>query len=117
MNLKSLINGPAKLDDALKRKATGAVNMAHTLRNWLFGYYIVEYEQRGEDRAKYGDQIQENISQGVKGKVKGTSVTNLKLFRKFYQSYPQIGQTLTDESSAEKDAVRIAVIPATCISS
>lgn len=97
MNLKSLVNGLTILDDALKRKATGTVNMVHTLRNWLFGYYIVEYEQKGEDRARYGDQILENISKGLKDKVKGTSVTNLRLFRQFYQTYPQIGQTLSED--------------------
>jgi predicted nuclease of restriction endonuclease-like (RecB) superfamily len=97
MNLINLVNGLAQLDDALKRKAAGVVNTAHTLRNWLFGYYIVEYEQKGEDRAKYGDQILENISVELKDKVKGSSVTNLKLFRQFYLTYPQIGQTLSDD--------------------
>ena len=26
-------------------------------RNWLFGWYIVEYEQRGADRAEYGSRL------------------------------------------------------------
>lgn len=97
MRLVTLVDGLARLDEALKRKVSGTVNLGHTLRNWLFGFYIVEYEQNGEDRAKYGDQILEKISEGLRGKVNGTSVTNLRLFRQFYQTYPQIGQTLSDE--------------------
>ncbi|WP_443661211.1 hypothetical protein [Eshraghiella crossota] len=28
-----------------------------TLRNWVIGYYIVEYEQDGSDRAQYGSHL------------------------------------------------------------
>lgn len=35
-------------------KAQKQVNTPLTLRNWLIGYYIVEYEQSGKDRADYG---------------------------------------------------------------
>ncbi|MBD0333346.1 MAG: cytoplasmic protein, partial [Chitinophagaceae bacterium] len=35
-------------------KAQKQVNTALTFRNWLIGYYIVEYEQSGKDRAEYG---------------------------------------------------------------
>ena len=37
--------------------AIRAVNQMATLRNWLIGCYIVEYEQKGRDRAKYGDRL------------------------------------------------------------
>ena len=37
--------------------AIKAVNQMATLRNWLIGCYIVEYEQKGSDRAKYGDRL------------------------------------------------------------
>lgn len=35
--------------------ATKAVNVALTLRNWLIGCRIVEFEQEGKDRATYGE--------------------------------------------------------------
>lgn len=35
-------------------KAQKQVNTSLTLRNWVIGYYIVEYEQSGKDRADYG---------------------------------------------------------------
>lgn len=34
-----------------------AVNQLMTLRNWVIGYYIVEYEQDGSDRAQYGSHL------------------------------------------------------------
>ena len=37
--------------------AIRAINQMATLRNWLIGCYIVEYEQKGSDRAKYGERL------------------------------------------------------------
>lgn len=37
--------------------AKSAVNQLMTLRNWAIGYYIVEYEQDGNDRADYGSNL------------------------------------------------------------
>jgi len=78
----------------LQKVATNAVNKSLTVRNWLIGYYIVEYEQNGEDRAKYGAAIVDKLAENLN--VKGLSSRNLKLFRQFYLSYPQISQSLTD---------------------
>ena len=41
----------------LQGKAAHSVDVALVVRNWLFGWYIVEYEQQGEDRAKYGVKL------------------------------------------------------------
>src|SRR5450432_968064 len=72
------------------------VNVAMTLRNWIIGCHIVEYEQSGNDRAKYGNKVLETLATRLKEKdVKGLAETNLKLFRQFYTAYPQIGQTLS----------------------
>ncbi|DAB29757.1 MAG TPA: cytoplasmic protein, partial [Sulfurimonas sp. UBA12504] len=68
-----------------------------TIRNYLIGYYIVEYEQNGNDRAKYGAKVLESMADNLKH-IKGLSTTNLRLFRQFYSMYPQIHQSLTDES-------------------
>jgi predicted nuclease of restriction endonuclease-like (RecB) superfamily len=73
-------------------------NIAYTLRNWVIGGYIVEYEQEGEDRAKYGHRLIEAIAGKLKSTgMHGISVTALRLFRQLYQTYPQIHQTLSDE--------------------
>ena len=67
-----------------------------TLRNWLVSYYIVEYEQKGQDRAKYGEGLLESLSQELKtNKLKRLSQRNLYLFKEFYLTYPQILQILS----------------------
>ena len=38
------------------------INTALTLRNWLIGFYIIEYEQSGKDRAEYGKQLYKAIA-------------------------------------------------------
>jgi predicted nuclease of restriction endonuclease-like (RecB) superfamily len=57
----------------------------------------VEYEQNGEDKAKYGEKLIRTIEKKLKDKgLKGMSFTNLNVFRQFYLTYPQIGQALSD---------------------
>jgi len=80
----------------LQAKAAHSVDIALVVRNWLFGWYIVEYEQRGEDRAKYGSYLIDELSKELT--VKGTSPTNLRKFREFYQAYPDIQQTVSVRS-------------------
>lgn len=40
-----------------KLQASKQVDTALTLRNWLIGYYIAEYELNGADRAEYGAKL------------------------------------------------------------
>lgn len=99
MNFEQLIQAFEQANEYLQGKAVSAVNQSLTMRNWLFGHYIVEYEQNGEDRAKYGEKILNSISKKLQNSgVKGASITNLKLCRQFYILYPQIGQAVTDQS-------------------
>jgi hypothetical protein len=74
------------------------VNVALTLRNWLIGCYIVEYEQNGKDRASYGKALISRLSAHLKQRnLKGFSEIALRLNRSFYLAYPQIQQTLSVE--------------------
>lgn len=94
--LTSLLN---QTHQALYQRATKSVDVALTLRNWLFGYYLVEYEQNGEDRSEYGSRLIPLMAKKLKDlQIKGMSSTNLKLCRQFYLTYPQISQSLTDPS-------------------
>ena len=76
-------------------KAKGAVNRLTTMRNWMIGYYIVEYEQNGNDRAEYGDHLLERLE--AKINRKGLNITLFKLARKFYLTYPEIGATVSHQ--------------------
>jgi len=95
MNFETLIQNLQVTHDTLLDSASKAVNTAMTIRNWLYGYYIVEYEQNGEDRARYGDRLIRSIEKQLKDKgQKGMSFTNLNIYRQFYLTYPQIGAAL-----------------------
>ena len=66
-----------------------------TARNYLYGFYLVEFEQNGEDRAVYGSRLLVRLSEELRKKgLKGTSDRSLRLFRQFYLTYPQIWQSL-----------------------
>ncbi|MFQ5335257.1 MAG: DUF1016 N-terminal domain-containing protein, partial [Flavobacteriales bacterium] len=98
MDFEQLIESIEFTQSSLQQKALSAVNQLATIRNWLIGYYIVEFEQKGEERAKYGDKLLRTLSDELqKKKLRGFSFTNLKLFRQFYSTYPQIGQPVADQ--------------------
>ena len=94
MKFRQLIDIINETHSSLHQKAASAVNQSLTLRNWLIGFYIVEFEQNGEDRAKYGDRLLEKIAEKTKH-IKGLSSRSLNLFRQFYTIYPQILQTVS----------------------
>jgi predicted nuclease of restriction endonuclease-like (RecB) superfamily len=93
MNLKALQSLIDNVHSVAQRQANVAINQALTLRNWLIGYYIVEYEQNGNDRQKYGAKVLELIADfAIKKGIKSLSISNLKYYRQFYFHYPSIGQ-------------------------
>ena len=80
----------------LSRQAKLAVNASLTLRNWLIGAWLVEYEQGGADRAEYGAQLVERVAERL-GALTRTSARELRRFRSLYLAYPQIGEALSPE--------------------
>lgn len=89
MNFDSLVHTIHSVQDALQEQAAHAVNLALTARNWLIGYYIVEFEQRGEDRAEYGEQLLKKLETSIK--KKGMTERRFREFRRLYIVYPQLG--------------------------
>lgn len=75
--------------DAAQSSAIRAINRMQTMRNWLIGYYIVEFEQHGKDRAEYGTQLLKKLEEQVNRK--GLNVTLFQTSRNFYNLYPQMG--------------------------
>lgn len=82
-----------------RKKAYSAVNTAMIEAYWLVGKRIVEEEQNGSKRANYGKEILSNLSKELLAELgKGYSVTNLRSFRLFYLTFPNlisIQQTLS----------------------
>lgn len=69
------------------------------MRNWLVGAWLVEFEQSGKDRAKYGQKLLESVAADLaKKEIKGISDPRvLRDCRVLYRVYPQIRGSLTRE--------------------
>ena len=107
MILDHLINSIQSINTGLRDTAAKAINKCVTARNWLIGYYIVNYEQNGEDRAEYGERILQSLAERLDDE--GLSYRNLKLYRQFYLAFPElgvgVGQFLLSQSSIGQPVV------------
>ncbi len=100
MNYKQLLILFKDTHRELQHKAARSVDTALVIRNWLFGWYIVEFEQGGAERTElYGKNLMNRLSQELKSiGLKGVSKTSLKQCRTFYLAYDKIGQAVPDQS-------------------
>lgn len=96
INLSLIIAEISELHSFFQQKSLQQVNTNLTLRNWIVGLFIIEYEQNGSDRAQYGTSvIKELAAQLLKHGIKGLDERTLRSCRSFYQAYPQIWGTVT----------------------
>ncbi|NML37176.1 DUF1016 domain-containing protein [Chitinophaga sp. G-6-1-13] len=95
MKFKQLLASIQTTHNHFQEVAAKAINRSLTIRNWIMGYYIFEYEQKGEDRAKYGERLLTEIAQKLPDLK--LSITSLKLCRQFYLYYPQILEIAKEE--------------------
>ena len=97
-NFDTLVVSITDTSHYFQQQAQKQVNVALTLRNWLIGAYLVEYEQHGQDKAEYGEKLYKNLAKKLQEQgVKGLSFTNLHLCKQFYVAYPQIVQTVSEQ--------------------
>ena len=76
-----------------------SVNTNMVQAYWNIGKYIVEFEQGGSFKAKYGEALLTNLSKDLKLRFgRGYSRPNLNNMRKFYKYYP-ICQNISDKLS------------------
>jgi predicted nuclease of restriction endonuclease-like (RecB) superfamily len=95
MQLVELSNIIQNIHIAFSRQAGRSVDISLTLRNWLIGFYIKEYEQKGQHRVEYGTNIINKLAENLqKAKIPATSFTSLRQYRLFYENYPLICQII-----------------------
>lgn len=93
-----LVSAIGQIHAEMAAQAGRAVNMSLTLRNWAIGFYIAEYEQKGADRALYGDRLLARLSTELLSLGVGRAEEReLRRYRQFYIGYPQIRDSLTPE--------------------
>ena len=99
MKLPDLSSAICQTHIALQSSALKAINRNLTLRNWLIGFYIIEFEQRGEDRAQSPENTRKT------SKYPRAYETLFKLSRQFYIIYPQIKDMIIDQLNTIRPTV------------
>ena len=90
-NFDGLVGSIHHFHDELVTQASRAVNISLTLRNWLIGCYIEEYERSGIDRADYGDRLMDRLAEILTAQgISRCDRRELYRYRRFYLTYPQI---------------------------
>jgi uncharacterized protein DUF1016 len=99
LTFSALVQTIAKTHSHFTARASLAINVGLTLRNWTVGCHIQEFEQRGEERAKYGAGLFDKLSASLRqSKRIKYHPRELRRCRQFYNAYPQIWGALPPES-------------------
>ena len=97
-NFEKLVGVIRQVHEELAAQAGRAVNLSLTLRNWLIGAYIAEYELSGADRAGYGDSLLTELAKRLTElKVSNCNRRQLYRYLRFYRLYPEIVGTLSPQ--------------------
>ena len=96
-----LVENVEQIHAATNMYAKGAVNQLLTVRNWMIGYYIVEYEQNGRERAEYGEHLLNDLADRIN--IKGIDRQMLNTCRVFYIKYPQICDSVSRRLESIRD--------------
>ncbi len=108
MNFEQLVTLCQQAHEEVQKRAARAVDLSLVVRNWLFGCYVVEFEQNGADRATYGSGLMDALTARLKPLgIKGVSATRLRLYRSFYREYQQIGQKASDQLTSRGEPAPI----------
>ena len=90
----------AKIGDLLtqsRTQAAASINSLLVQTYWSIGKHIIEFEQKGQEKAAYGTKIFDQLSKDLsKNHGKGFGRSNLVYIRKLYLKYP-IGGTLSHQ--------------------
>ena len=82
---QSLLANVSTLLQEGRRSAAKSVNAVLTTTYWLVGKRLVEYEQRGKERAAYGSELIKRLSADLGSRFgRGFSERNLEQMRLFY---------------------------------
>lgn len=103
MEFEQLLTLFKETHQELQKRAARSVDISLVIRNWLFGWYIVEFEQGKATRSElYGKKLIDRLSSELKASgLTGASATSLKQCRAFYNAYSEIRQALPDQSLNE----------------
>lgn len=84
----------------VQKEVARSIDIALVIRNWLFGWYIVNFESGANERKQiYGKQLIQRLSDTLTTKFgRGFSTRALAQYRRFYLAYSELGTILEDQS-------------------
>jgi hypothetical protein len=89
LDFSQLVAAIRQVHEHLVAQAGRAVNISLTLRNWMIGYYIAEYELRGADRAIYGGKLLSELAKRLSRlDISNCNRRQLYDYLSFYRTYP-----------------------------
>jgi len=92
LTFNKLVDSIRQVHKQLASQAGRAVNISLTLRNWVVGLYIREYEQNGADRAEYGTQVLEHLGRELQKSLDRSLLPDIYVFAVSYvQPTPRFG--------------------------
>jgi hypothetical protein len=98
-NYNNLLDIIAEILIEARTKVVREINKVQVLAYWEIGKEIVEFEQKGEARAEYGEKLIEKLARDMTERFgRGFSERNLWNMKAFYLNFP-ILQTASAESS------------------
>jgi predicted nuclease of restriction endonuclease-like (RecB) superfamily len=101
-NYAGLVADLSRLLEDARRVSARAVNTVMTATYWEFGRRIVEFEQGGEKRAGYGEELVARLAADLTARFgRGFGAVNLSQMKRFYLLWPNqtILQTPSEKSS------------------
>ena len=98
-NYQTLLNDVGSTLEQGRRALITAANVTTVHTYWKIGQEIIEYEQKGKEKAEYGSELLKRLSRDLTDRYgKGFSHSNLIYIRKLYLTFPK-SQTLSDKLS------------------
>ena len=98
LDFSSLVDAIRLVHDHSAEIAKRAVNTSLTLRNWVIGAYIAEYELSGADRANYGDGLLRDLAARLADlRISNCNRRQLYRYLRFFRLYPGIVRTVSPQ--------------------
>jgi predicted nuclease of restriction endonuclease-like (RecB) superfamily len=99
VHYESVLGAISSVIDVARNSAARSVNCIMTAVYWMIGQRIFEFEQKGVERAEYGEELLKKLSRDLSSRHgRGFAKSNLYQMRSFYVAYQNIFQTPSGKS-------------------
>lgn len=110
-NMDELCRNSIELIQHARKFTANQVNIVQLMTYYTLGYWIVEEQQSGKDRAGYGKKVIQTLSDALNAEFgKGFSADTLENARKFYMNYrDRISETVFRNFIEEKSDTMLRI--------